>query len=89
MTIERILLTAALSLFASMANAASFTFSVIDVPGASDTVAYGINDLGDIVGTVGQYPSTSGFVFSGGHYSTFGTSITATGMNDSGQISGS
>jgi hypothetical protein len=40
-----------LLLTTSAANAGSYDFSEIDVPDATDTWAYGINNAGQIVGT--------------------------------------
>jgi probable HAF family extracellular repeat protein len=74
-------------------QAALRVFSPIDVPGARDTRAFGINDHG---GIVGLYQDTAfklhGFLFSGGSYSPIdfpGAPITeAWGINGVGQIVG-
>jgi probable HAF family extracellular repeat protein len=82
----------ALAIVTVGAAADSFTFTTLDVPGYIDTEAYGINNLGQIVGGTGAYPNTVGFLLSGGNYSTFsvpGAYLTqANGINDSGQIVG-
>jgi probable HAF family extracellular repeat protein len=74
------------------AAAESFTFTTLDVPGYTDTQAFGINNLGQIVGGTGAYPNTVGFLLSAGSFSTFsvpGAYLTqANGINDSGQIVG-
>lgn len=67
----------------------------IDVPGSTTTFAYGINNIGEIVG---QYGTASGgqfgFLLSGGVYTTIavpgpsGTTTTAFGINDLGEIVG-
>ena len=38
-------------LSAANTQAASYNFTTIDVPGSTDTLAYGINGTGEIVGT--------------------------------------
>ena len=61
--------------------------------GITGTLAYGINDNGDIVGHYNADGSVHGFLYSGGSYTTlddpFGTNGTlACGINDKGQIVG-
>ena len=47
------------------------TFTTIDFPGATSTLAWAINTRGDIVGAyVSAYNSTHGFLLRGGQYST-------------------
>jgi probable HAF family extracellular repeat protein len=79
------------SFWAVDANAGSFT--TIDVPGANNTVAYGINDKGQIVG--GYYGDTtgSGFLDKSGSFTPINfpgaPNVTyAYGINDKGQIVG-
>jgi uncharacterized membrane protein len=70
-----------------------YSFTTIDVPGASSTSAYGINDSSQIVGD--YYDSTGmshGLVDTGGSFTTIdvpgGSYSHAYGINDSGQIVG-
>lgn len=71
-------------------------FITIDVAGATNTDAYGINDAGQIVGRYLQQgaPGPQGFLLSGGSYTTLNDprvsqySTIATGINASGQIVG-
>jgi len=75
--------------------AGTFSFTDVNYPGASLTVASGINDSGQIVG---YYSDTSGvghgFLLSAGTYTTidcpspYTTSSLASGINSSGQIVG-
>src|SRR3954447_13134218 len=75
----------------SSANAANFSFTQIDVPGAFSTQAFGINDAGQIVGTFSDSTGTGqhGFLDTGGSFTpidvpgaTIGTF--ANGINDAG-----
>src|SRR5262245_16614819 len=70
-----------------------YSFTPIDVPGATSTVAQGINDSGQIVGQFFDALGSHGFLDSGGSFTTidvpgairpFGTN--AFGINGSGQI---
>ena len=69
-------------------------YTTIDVPGATATLAWGINNLGDIVGEF-VTPSTygEGSLLTGGHYRLIsypGAVVTAAwGVNDSLVIAGS
>jgi probable HAF family extracellular repeat protein len=79
---------------ASSADATAYTFTTIDVPGADLTRAFGINDAGQIVGSV-ENPSPGppqGFVYSAGVFTPLnvpGASETdVRGINDAGQIVG-
>jgi uncharacterized membrane protein len=74
------------------------SISTIDVPGASSSGAFHINDVGQIVGGfgTGSFPTGPyhGFLLSGGSYTQLdlpGTvsGTTASGINASGQIVGS
>jgi uncharacterized membrane protein len=74
---------------------ALYSFTNIDVPGATGTKAYGINDSGQIVGTYsGSFPCmyTCSFLYSGGIFTQLippgAGIIQAYGINDSGQIVG-
>ena len=74
------------------ANAAAYTFTQIDVPGASATTANGINDAGQIVGWFNDSTGTHGFLYTGGSFTPIAvpgaTFSQATGINDAGQIVG-
>src|SRR5262249_47353095 len=71
-------------------------YTILDVPGATDTEAYGINNVGQIVGSYRNSTGTHGFLLSNGAYATLdGPSISfpitytvAYGINDFGQIVG-
>jgi probable HAF family extracellular repeat protein len=68
------------------------TLSTIDVPGATSTQAFGINDSGQIVGAFASSSRTHGFLENGATLSAIdvpGAVFTnARGINDSGQIVG-
>ena len=70
----------------------AYTFSTIEVPGSSSTVASGVDALGRIVGYYGDGGGTHGFLFDNGAYSAIdfpGAKWTvAYGVNASGQIVG-
>jgi probable HAF family extracellular repeat protein len=75
----------------SAAKAGSYDFTEIDVPGATDTSAYGINNAGQVVGTFDTATRTSGFLYTAGGFSLFdapGSATIANGINDAGQIVG-
>jgi probable HAF family extracellular repeat protein len=76
----------------SPGNAAAFTFTTIDVPGASATFADGINDAGQIVGTNNTAGNFHGFLDIGGSFTTIDVpgafDTGAHGINDAGQIVG-
>jgi probable HAF family extracellular repeat protein len=93
-----ILLIVALA-FVNQAQAKNFAFRTVDIPGAVDTVAMGINDSGQIVGTYGsnlmnaQTPRIAhGFVFQNGQHITYdvtGAEQTwAYGINKAGKFVG-
>ena len=70
------------------------TFTRIDVPGATQTNARGINDAGQITGSYSDRAGRShGFVYAGGAFTTLdvpGAPYTSmSGINDAGQIVGS
>ncbi|MBV9203266.1 MAG: hypothetical protein JOY83_26710, partial [Alphaproteobacteria bacterium] len=81
----------------SSANAAAYTFTQIDVPGAT-AEAHGINDAGDIVGWFASTTGTHGFLDSGGSFTQIdappnpiapnATDTMPSGINDAGQIVG-
>src|SRR5579872_833757 len=79
---------------ASAAFADSFTFSSIDVPGATKTYAIGINASGQIVGGYVDVTGTEhGFLYKSGKFSTIdapGSSgrTDARGINNFGHIVG-
>lgn len=71
----------------------SYSFSPIDVPGAKDTFAAGINDLGTIVGSFEDKAGhLHGFVDNAGHFSKVDVPGAAwteiTGINNLGQMVG-
>src|SRR5882724_9276550 len=77
------------------AQDASYTFTTLDVPGATNTFAHGINPAGQIVGTflVGRFPDTlHGFLTKGATFTTLdvpGAAFTeAYGINPAGRIVG-
>ena len=78
---------------AGKAALAGYVFTTIDYPGATFTVANGINSTGQIVGSINGTRG-GGFLYSGGSFSTinypglraYGT--VANGINDCGQIVG-
>jgi uncharacterized membrane protein len=71
-------------------------FTSLDYPGARDTIPFGINSRGEVVGNwdVGQSNTGHGFIFSGGRITSFDVpnaipnGTAANGINDSGQIVG-
>jgi hypothetical protein len=69
-----------------------FQYTTLQVPGSSSTVAYGVNNLGDIVGTFVSNSVQSGFIYSAGNFQTIacpGAGWTvAQGINDNGVIVG-
>jgi len=76
-------------------TSSGFTFSTISFPGATNTVAYGVNNLGQIAG--GENANSGiqdGFLSTGGIYTTFNVTPSsvagsyAEGINNSGQIVG-
>src|SRR5215510_1709259 len=74
------------------AQDASYTFTTIDVPGASGTEAFGINRSGRIVGSFGDATGGHGFLKDGVTYTPFdapgAVSTWAYGINEVGQIAG-
>jgi len=69
-----------------------FQYTTLQVPGATYTVAYGVNNNGDIVGSFVLNGVQSGFLYSGGAFQTIacpGVGYTiAQGINDNGVIVG-
>ncbi len=79
----------------SPAHPASYRFTTLDYPGASYTIASGINNSGQIVGYFHHVPSSpaSGFLYNGGNYTTLidpsaPYGVVAAGINNAGQIVG-
>ena len=73
----------------------AYSFTTIEVPGARDTQALGINDSGQIVGRFVDATGAHGFVDTGGSFTTIdvpenpgSAGIAATGINNNGQIVG-
>ena len=74
------------------ALAGQYAYTVIDVPGASETVANDINDVGHIVGSFTDSAGAHGFVYDGANFQVVdvpGASLTyAWGINDAGDVVG-
>src|SRR5690349_10095101 len=76
----------------SPANAAAYAFTRIDVPGATRTGSFGINNTAQVVGPFTDSTGTHSFLYGGGSFtqidvpSAIGTS--ANDINDAGQIVG-
>jgi len=72
----------------SNGRAESYTFTMIDVPGANFTRAHGINNSGQIVGEYQDTFGTHGYLLSGGSLSTVNfpgvVNTSAQGISDSG-----
>ncbi len=87
-----ILLAMALALTNQAAAQSTYTFKVIDYPGALGTTLTGVNDLGQVVGYAGVSNSdaTVNFVYSGNAFATVvtppGATSTPLGINNAGQI---
>jgi probable HAF family extracellular repeat protein len=69
------------------------TWTTLDDPNASalfgGTVAFGLNNSGQIVGSYYDATNTEyAFVFDGGTYTTLGSNLAAIGIDDSDQIVG-
>src|SRR5690242_19996749 len=78
----------------SCASATVYTFTTLDVLGAANTRAFGINDRGQIVGFFNTSAEGHGFLYSGGSFTSIdppgalGRS-SASGINHTGEIVGS
>jgi probable HAF family extracellular repeat protein len=76
----------------STAHAASYTFTPLDVPGASQTRAFEINDRGQIVGWFTDATGVHGFLTDGATFTPIdvpgATETNALGINTAGQIVG-
>jgi probable HAF family extracellular repeat protein len=76
----------------SSANAANFSFTTINMPGATSTFVSGINDAGQIVGYFSDSTGLHGFLNTGGSFTQFDVpgafGTFASGINDAGQIVG-
>src|SRR5262245_36871023 len=86
-------IAAALLVHICLAGAESFTLTQFDVPGATNTLARGINNEGQIVGQYGDSTGTHGFLFSAGSVIQLdvpvpGYETRAYGINDAGVIVG-
>ena len=77
---------------ATKANAAAYTVTTLNVPGASDTYAGGINNAGQVAGSYSDATGFHGFVDTNGAFTTVdvpgGSSTSAHGINNAGQVSG-
>src|SRR5438093_1446338 len=83
----------AITLLVTTSNVFAFTFTTIDVPGATLTNAIGINARGQIVGAYADAGGAfHGFLLDGGTFTTIdvpgATFSAAFGINNRGQISG-
>ena len=92
-SIACIIVFAALIGLAPAAFGSGFTFSTIDVPGAQETEAHGVNDAGQIVGDFVDNAGLHGFLYDRGTFTTIdvpgATSFTvAFGINNAGRIVG-
>jgi uncharacterized membrane protein len=94
---RRYLLLAVLSLSVLLstlvaAQDASYTFTTIDAPGARSIIPYGINTVGQIVGTFDAVTRSDGFLTGGVTFTTIAvpsaTNTWAYGINTVGQIVG-
>ena len=67
------------------------SFTTINYPGSSETLSFGINDSGQVVGTYTLGNINYGFVYSDGNFSTVNIPgmVSITGINNSGEIVGS
>src|SRR5713226_3039824 len=78
----------------SAAQPISYTFTIIDVPGASSTEAHGVNGLGQVVGRFTDATGEHGFLKDGDTFTTidvpFGDLGTtrANGINATGKVVG-
>jgi probable HAF family extracellular repeat protein len=96
MRVTSILAAAVGGFFAATAaaNADAYTFTAIDVPGASfpGTDAFGINNAGQIVGYFNDIRGSHGFLDTGGRFATIDVpgpeATSANGINNAGQIVG-
>src|SRR2546430_1105481 len=84
---------AGLLALATPASAAFFSYTTLDVPGAANTLAFGINNAGQIVGTYNNGGSTgSAFIVSGGSITSFAMPgalrTAALDINNHGQVVG-
>jgi hypothetical protein len=70
----------------------SYTFTGIDVPGATFTSANGINGRGEVVGHYSDSSGTHGFIYDKGTFGTIdapsATSTSANGINGRGEVVG-
>lgn len=72
---------------------ADYCFSSLDVPGATETYAPGINNAGNVVGFYYTTTGDFGFLYAGGNFTFIRvgpdtTATSATGINDTGNIVG-
>lgn len=68
---QRFALIVCICCHAALAQAASYTYQLIDYPGASRTVVNGINNAGTIVGSFDSDAGRRGFLYDGSTYSEF------------------
>src|ERR1017187_6708471 len=82
-----------LMVLCAFAAGAENRFTLIDYPGASSTLAWGVNSRGDIVGYyVGADKNNHGFLLNGGRYTAIdypGAAVTlVNGINPQGDVVG-
>jgi len=92
-SISRILLVFGLLSLSSIAFCQTLQYKTLQVSPYQDTLAYGVNNLGDIVGTYSPNGFGSGFLYSNGSLQTTlncsgGDNTYAAGINDNGVIVG-
>ncbi len=73
---------------ASLSHAASFSFTSIELAGATGTDLYGINDTGQIVGINTAFPYQAGFQYENGVFTTLPFPGISRDINNVGQIVG-
>src|SRR5205807_10496761 len=64
------------------------TYTTLDDPAGTDTVATGINDLGQIVGHYSNGSVQHSFLYSAGAYITLDDPLRVSGINNSGVLVG-
>jgi len=88
----RLAVSAVVLLASGHAYALAYTFTNIDVPGATSTRALGINDTGQVVGRFNDATGTHGYVLSGGLFTTLNVpgarGTAASGINSRGDVVG-
>jgi photosystem II stability/assembly factor-like uncharacterized protein len=92
--VDRDVVDADVAVSSTGSKAYSFNYTSIDYPGAAYTLAYGINNAGDVGGVYGSGAELNGFVYSKSKdtYTSFAFPSAAVnaviGINDSDQVAG-